>query len=323
MSSAPVSVVIPAYRSARTVVEALDSIVVQTLPPAELIVVDDCSPDDTVAVLDAWIGRQGTAAAFPTTVIRLARNGGPAAARNAGIRAASQPWIAFLDADDASLPERLAVQTAAAEAHPEAALLCGRTCKLNPGGAAVAAPKGGRHPEATPRRLALDEFIAHNPVATSTVMARRAVLLDVGLFDEQFRGPEDYDLWLRVAATACCFDLDVPLARYRHTVGSLSMDERSFLPQVLRVLTKAFGAGGVLAQHPDWRRRAYAEQYSSASWMAHNRGANGVALRYLLRSWLYYTGKVHKEATSDPFLRLKLLWRYVTGHKPDAGPMGV
>lgn len=274
---------------------------------------DDCSPDATVATVEAWIGRHATAPRPTTRILRQPRNGGPAAARNAGIRAATQPWVAFLDADDAALPERFAIQMAAAAAAPDVALLCGRTCPLEPG--AAPPPDEPSHP----RLLSIDEFIAHNPIATSTVTARRDALIAAGLFDEQFRGPEDYDLWLRVAATACCLDLDVPLARYRHTVGSLSMDERNFLPQVLRVLDKAFGPGGVLERHPEWRRQAHAEQYSSASWMAHNRGANGVALRYLLRSWLYYMGKVHKEAALDPLLRVKLLWRYVTNRKPEAG----
>jgi len=314
---APVSVVIPAYRSAKTVVEALDSIAAQTLPPRETIVVDDGSPDDTAAVVDAWIERRNAGAACRTTLIRQARNGGPAAARNAGVRAAGQAWVAFLDADDASLPERLALQMAAAAAHPEAALLCGNTCALASDDAPRPTPGSGPRVDVEPRALPLDEFVAHNPVATSTVMAKRAVLVGVGLFDEQFRGPEDYDLWLRVAAVAECLDLGVPLARYRHTVGSLSMDERNFLPQVLRVLDKAFGPGGALEAYPKWRRRAVAEQYSSASWMAYNRHANGLALYYLARSWIAYAGRLHKETVVDPLLRLKLLGRYIAGSKAE------
>jgi hypothetical protein len=168
------------------------------------------------------------------------------------------------------------------------------------------------------RILSLAEFVAHNPIATSTVLVRRDVLLSLDGFDTQFCGPEDYDLWLRIVAEHKCLDLDVPLTRYRSTVGSLSMDERTFLPQVLRVLEKAFGEGGALSPHQEYRRRAYAEQYSSASWMAHNRGSNGVALRYLLTSWCYDMRRLHKEQT-DPLLRLKLLCRYLLRRKPDAG----
>ncbi len=359
-----ISAVIPAYNAESTIAETLDSILAQTCPMHEIIVVDDVSPDGTVSAIKKWHADHPDA---PLILIEQSVNTGPAGARNSGIEAASGEWVAFLDSDDAWLPEKTAIQIGVVEENLETALVCGRTVPLtekilkaengkqksDKGEPAEAASLEARRPrrasllrhdgvpppeEARSKTnpdpqstvyslqsnvcsLSLSDFIYHNPIATSTVMVKRDAVLGVGGFDTQFCGPEDYDLWMRIVATCKCVELDVPLTRYRTTVGSLSMDDRKFLPEVLRVLEKAFGPDGALADHPQWRRRAYAEQYSSASWMAYNRGANGVALRYLFRSWLYDVRRLHKERT-DPFLRLKILYRYLFRVKPDVD-MGV
>ena len=101
MRAAAVSVVVPAFRAARTLDETLASIRAQTLAPAELLVVDDGSPDATAAV----------AAAAGARVLRQA-NAGVAAATNAGILAAAHDLVALCDADDLWLPEKLATQAA-------------------------------------------------------------------------------------------------------------------------------------------------------------------------------------------------------------------
>jgi hypothetical protein len=93
----PISVVIPAYNRQELIVRALRSVAAQTRPPAEVIVVDDCSQDDTGAVAEAMGAR----------VIRHEHNRGEAGARNSGLRAATQPWIATLDSDDEWLPTHL------------------------------------------------------------------------------------------------------------------------------------------------------------------------------------------------------------------------
>jgi teichuronic acid biosynthesis glycosyltransferase TuaG len=312
-----VSVVIPAHNSGGTIVETLDSIAAQEVPVREIVVVDDLSTDDTVAVVEQWRRDHQSPA---LVLVKQDKNTGPAGARNRGIEVATGEWIAFLDADDAWLPSKLSIQLALVNADPEVALVCGRMVPLEASGegARIEDVTGGSaNPEPVGRALLLEDFVSHNPVGTSTVLVRRDVLVAAGAFDLQFCGPEDYDLWLRLVSGYTCLELGVPLSRYRNTVGSLSMDERKFLPQVLRVLAKAFGEGGALYRHQEFRRRAHAEQYSSASWMAYNRGACGAALWYLLRSWCYDVRFLHKEQ-DDPLLRLKLLFRYVLRRKPDA-----
>jgi len=306
-----VSVIMPAYNSAATLVEALDSVLRQTRPVQELIVVDDVSTDDTIQVFEDW--QRAATGRMESRLLRQSRNTGPAGARNTGIRAATGDWIAFLDADDAWLPTKNETQLNTAATHPSAALLCGGTLPLD-----TAHPPPATAPAFRVTTLRLEDFIIHNPIATSTVLAWREAITEAGLFDEQFRGPEDYDLWLRIASRHGCLQLETPLSRYRTTVGSLSMDDRTFLPQVLAVLRKAFAPGGALAAHPRQRRRACAEQYSSASWMAYNRGDRLTALRHLLHSWGCSPAPVHKERTHDRLLRLKLLLLYLGLKRPPA-----
>ena len=105
-----VSVIIAAYNAEAFVGRAIASALAQTLAPLEILIVDDCSTDGTRAVLDAAAHKTPT-----IRVIAMARNGGPSAARNAGIAQARGEWLAVLDADDAFAPTRLATLTAFAE----------------------------------------------------------------------------------------------------------------------------------------------------------------------------------------------------------------
>lgn len=124
-ASAPVSVVIPCYRCAATIERAVASLVQQSRKPAEILLVDDASDDDTSQVLNnltlqhvGWI-----------KVIALTQNQGAASARNAGWEQASQPYIAFLDADDAWHPDKIEIQYAYMSAHPEV-MLCGHEHRI-------------------------------------------------------------------------------------------------------------------------------------------------------------------------------------------------
>jgi glycosyltransferase involved in cell wall biosynthesis len=121
-----VSVVIPTYNGAACLAEAVASVWEQTLRPVEVIVVDDCSTDDTVALA----GRLGRDSPIPLSVHRLpANSGGPARPINVGIRAATGEFIAVLDQDDQLRPDKLARQAAILRDHPHvtvAGSLCGR-----------------------------------------------------------------------------------------------------------------------------------------------------------------------------------------------------
>jgi len=92
---------------------------------------------------------------------------------------------------------------------------------------------------------------------------------------------------LTTDAEGCIVHVNMPLSCYRQCAGSLSMDDRKFLPQVLRVLNKAFGPGGALAQFQYLREVALSRQYWGASWMAFSRGGRLAAVRLWWLSWRF------------------------------------
>ena len=284
-----ISVVIPAYNSAATIREALTSVDAQAFSDYEVIIVDDRSSDETPKIL-----RTDYSDTERYRFILREENGGPAASRNEGVSVASGEWIAFIDADDTWLPGRLESQIALMSRFPSAAMFC-----------------GGRSGEQKSdiRVLQPVDFIENNPVATSTVLIKRSVFDEVGGFDEQFRGPEDLDLWLRVAANHQVVMDSQAIAGYKSEAGSLSMDERRFLPEVLRVLDKAFAEGGALSNTPELKKSAVSTQLWNASWMAFSRGARGTAIAYWFRAYL-------KNRQADaPIERqwFRLLARYIAG----------
>ena len=118
---APVSVVIPCYRCAQTIARAVESIVAQTLIPAEVILVEDGSQDGTLDCLEALVAAHK---AGWIRIVALPKNRGAANARNAGWELASQPYLAFLDADDAWHPRKIELQCGYMSTHLEVAL-CG------------------------------------------------------------------------------------------------------------------------------------------------------------------------------------------------------
>lgn len=116
MRPADISVVIPAYNAGRFVGEAIESVLTQSLPPDEIIVVDDGSEDETAVVVRK----------MPSVTYHYQANAGQAAARNAGLALAKCDLVAFLDADDLMKPSRLKAQFDYLTAHPDVDMVCGR-----------------------------------------------------------------------------------------------------------------------------------------------------------------------------------------------------
>ena len=199
--TAPISVVIPSFNSEGFLRETIASVRAQTLAPAEIIVVDDGSRDASAAL----------ATELGAHVIHRA-NGGICAARNTGIAAASQPWIALLDHDDWWHPSKLARQWAAVERFPAAVLVATDCAKVGNDGQPVEASMAHRPisryevVRAGDRdgTMILHEHAAEDLAWTgwfllpSAALVRRDILLATGGFDERLRRWEDVDCFLRV-----------------------------------------------------------------------------------------------------------------------------
>ena len=198
--TAPVSVVIPCYRAAATIVRALTSVAVQSCRPYEMIVVDDGSDDDTLKILSLLVKEYGESW---LKVFSLEKNRGPAAARNYGWERASQPFIAFLDADDSWHADKIALQFGFMESHPEIAL-SGHLC----GASQIYEPRLPKHFKVS--ECSLRGLLYSNSLRTPTVMLRRDIDLR---FPEGQRYGEDYHLWLSfLGAGGQAAFLDLPLA---------------------------------------------------------------------------------------------------------------
>ena len=221
MSVPAVSVVMPAYQAGATISQALHSVLAQTWEDFELLVVDDGSTDATAAVVDSVADRR----------VRLLRqpNRGPAAARNHGVSAARGPLIAFLDADDRWLPERLALQVPAIQ---DADFVYGDAFEVLPDG------RIRRYSERVPAPPDRESdmlrwlVVQPNPIPLLTVLVRGDLLRQVGCFDTGLFGVEDLDLWVRLAAAGCRFRrLAQPLAEYTVSETSVSANRARMLQQ--------------------------------------------------------------------------------------------
>jgi len=199
MSGRQVSVVIPTFNRAAFLRAAVASVRAQTRPCAEIVIVDDGSTDDTAQVSQS-LG--------PDVRYFKQANAGPAAARNRGLREATGDWVAFLDTDDRWLPDKLALQIGVIERHPSVALVCADM--------AIEDETGTRLVDSNFALRGLQDFLAGldgrpvpgapalmlkvNFINTSTVLARRDVLIEMNGFDPRLRYGEDLELWLRIAA---------------------------------------------------------------------------------------------------------------------------
>ncbi|MBO0712254.1 MAG: glycosyltransferase family 2 protein [Acetobacteraceae bacterium] len=195
------SIILPAFNAAAYIDEALDSAMRQTERQIEIVVIDDCSTDDTRERVRAAADRDGR-----VRLLQMAANGGPAAARNRGINAAHGAWIAPLDADDRIEPDRIRCLVAVAEQHgadiiADNLLLC-REDGLEPPQRLIPAEI-----LSAPRNLTAAEFVERNvgggrSARTSfgflTPMFRRAFLEANAIrYDERNRFGEDFMFYMR------------------------------------------------------------------------------------------------------------------------------
>lgn len=185
-----VSVIIPTFNRRETLSRALASVIAQSRPPEEILVVDDGSTDGTAELVT---NRAETCGLLRLLV--LPENRGVSHARNQGIQATRGEWIAFLDSDDEWLPNKLQKQIELLTGHPRFKVVHGEEIWIRNGVRVNAAKKhaksGGR---------IYEKSLPLCVMSPSTIMIHRSVFEEVGVFDPAFTVCEDYELWLRITA---------------------------------------------------------------------------------------------------------------------------
>lgn len=194
MKQAPITVIIPTHNRAHMLPEAIKSVLNQTLPVEQIIVVDDGSTDNTKDAITPLINKQ-------LILIRQPHQG-VSAARNRGLSHAKTPWVAFLDSDDRFLKRKIEKQWAAIVEHPGMKLHhCDERWVRN--GQHLNPMKKHDKSMSSPFRESLERCM----ISPSSVIIDRLLLKSIGGFDETLPACEDYDLWLRICASHPIFFL--------------------------------------------------------------------------------------------------------------------
>ena len=218
------SVIIAYYKGADLIGEAVESVLAQTLPPDEIVICDDGSPDDV----------EGALAPYRDRIVLLRKeNGGASTALNAAARAARSEWVVQLDQDDTFLPERLEAIAELAQARPDLDVIA-TDAELDRDGTAVARYNAMHHFEVGDQR---SEIIRSCFFGWPAI--RRERLLAIDGFDASLRVTWDWDCWVRLILSGCRAGLvDEPLYRWRLGPDTLSSDLARNARENLVVLAK-------------------------------------------------------------------------------------
>ena len=194
-----VSVIIPTYNRKHTLKRAIQSVYIQSLPPFEIIVVDDGSNDGT----KDWVKQE-----YPDIKYIYQKNGGVSSARNKGIKIARGDWIALLDSDDEWLPNKLNEQINKIKLNLDVKILHSNEIWIRNG---VRVNQMKKHKKFG--GYIFEKCLDMCRISPSSVMLKKAIFDDIGTFDESLKVCEDYDLWLRITSKyPVCF-LDIPLIK--------------------------------------------------------------------------------------------------------------
>lgn len=220
-----VSVIIPTYNSATYLAEAIDSVLKQTFPAYEIIVVDDGSTDNTKEILENYIKQKQIIYIFQ-------QNAGPAAARNQGVRSSNGDLIAFLDADDIWIEDKLKQQVELFLNHNNVDLVYGPRIEFSNTQQDFIDPKIKLY-----SGKIFPHLIKSNFITNSSVIIRKNIFLEVGGFNEDrsLQAIEDYELWLRISIQREIAYVKKIVVKYRlhHNQISHQIAKKSILLKLL------------------------------------------------------------------------------------------
>jgi glycosyltransferase involved in cell wall biosynthesis len=271
-----ISVIIPNYNRARSIRRAIEGVLAQTYREIEVIVVDDCSTDASVEIIEA------VAAADPRVrLVRQPRNGGAAHARTAGIEAATSELIAFQDSDDNWLPDKLETQMRAfAELPEEYVALFGPEIIYGRDGEGSGKKYGPRRTACVPGPNVRIEsgdlsghFVRANIMTLQTVLLKKAAFVSAGGFDPRLRNNEDWDFNIRLSRQGPMGFIEAPLVVVSDSPDGISKNRKASVFSYLVIFNKLRRMGV--------EERALAPHALSASRQLMRHGRPAASRRYL------------------------------------------
>lgn len=294
-----VSVIVPAYNAAVYLPYAIDSVIAQTYPDWEIVIVDDGSTDNTQAVVESY---------RPKLLGKLQHihqpNRGVSAARNAGMQAARGEFIALLDADDVWLANRLESSVAVLAADSGTGLVHARVARIDAQGSVTGQLKV--EPKYLSGKIARHIYTRHAHLICTTVTFRKGVLDTSGWFDETMHTTEDRDLWFRIAMCCKVAYINQVLAHYRVSPSSTTSNLDRLLNGQLYFIAKHRRSG-----RATWleQLQALGNSYRELGDSLFRRGALTESIGSYLRAVGYYPLSVPNvymlfRAIMDPLVRV-------------------
>jgi glycosyltransferase involved in cell wall biosynthesis len=232
-----ISVVIPVYNGATTIKETVESVLQQTYKDFEIIVINDGSQDDTLAIINSIQDRRIKVFSYP--------NAGLSASRNRGFAKACGKFIAFLDADDLWTNDKLESHLRALQQNPQAAVAYSWTDHIDERGQFLRPASYTSFNGNIYERLLIGNFLS----CGSNNLIRRQAIERVGGFDESLNSAEDWDMWLRLAAKYEFVVVPHPQVLYRISPNSMSANISKMEIASLQVIERAYEQAPQSMQH--------------------------------------------------------------------------
>lgn len=209
-----VSIIMPAYNAAGTIRASIDSVIRQTYPHWELIVIDDGSMDGTGDILKEYSLHESR-----VRYLANGRNAGVSATRNRGAAEAKGAWIAFLDSDDLWRPDKLEKQMELLRKHPQADLIFTGSAFIDSKGRLLS------YHLKVPRKISYRELLKQNMISCSSVLIRRELILRYPMEHDDMH--EDYAVWLQILKNGGrAYGINEPLLIYRLSETSKSGNKK-------------------------------------------------------------------------------------------------
>jgi len=236
------SVIIPSFNRSNFIVEAIESVIMQTYPNWEICIVDDGSTDNTYEKIKHLLANK-------KIKYQYQENQGQSVARNNGIKLAKGKYICFLDSDNAWLNDRLEIALSSIIENPESDIIYGDSITIDIEGNEIARKKIKKYSGKITKELLKDNFVSMN-----AALAKKECFDKLGMFNEEDRLAEDYELWLRFSTKYTFLHVPKFMAKYRVMDDQLSTDKEKRFWANEQIIIKFRKSHPNALSSSEWRR---------------------------------------------------------------------